>query len=161
MTTKKDRSAKKIGDPINRAFKLEQSPFYAMTQAHGRYTLAMERSLKAIGMDLPRWRVLMVLHENNPSTISEISNRSVMKLSTMTKVAQRLSKEGYLRIAPNDSDRRVTDVHLLPKGEAAVEKIRSVASQVYRCSTEEFSDQEIETLVEMLNRLTASLEASA
>ena len=148
-------------DPALKGFTLEQSPFYLMTQATGLYTLIMERSLKAVGMDLPRWRVLMVLHEQSPSTVSEISRRSVMKLSTMTKVAQRLEKEGYVKLAPNRDDKRATDVHLRSRGEEAVEVIREAASQVYQQATRSFSDQEILSLNKLLTKLSEELRRSA
>ncbi len=148
-------------DPALKGFTLDQSPFYLMTQATGLYTLIMERSLKAVGMDLPRWRVLMVLHEQSPSTVSEISRRSVMKLSTMTKVAQRLEKEDYVKLAPNEDDKRATDVHLQSRGEEAVEVIREVASQVYQQATKSFSDQEILSLNKLLTKLSEELRRSA
>ena len=148
-------------DPALPGFTLEQSPFYLMTQATGLYTLIMERSLKAVGMDLPRWRVLMVLHEQSPSTVSEISKRAVMKLSTMTKVAQRLEKEGYVKLAPNKDDKRATDVHLKSQGEDAVAVIRETASQVYQQATRSISEQEILALNELLKKLGDELRRSA
>ncbi len=164
MTSSSDPIAanqKLHADPALAEFTLEQSPFYLMTQATGLYTLVMERSLKAVGMDLPRWRVLMVLHEQSPSTVSEISRRSVMKLSTMTKVAQRLEKEGYVRLAPNKDDKRATDVHLQTKGEEAVEVIREAASQVYQQATRSISDRDILLLNDLLTKLSDELRRSA
>ena len=151
------RITKTIADPAHPDFLLEYSPFYVLTQVHGHYTMVMEHAFKAIGMNLPRWRVLMVLHEKNPSTVSEISRRSMMKLSTMTKVAQRLEKEGYVSTAPNKKDGRSTDVHLLDKGEQTIEVIRQVASKVYRRSTEEMDDDEINHLTESLRKLYSAL----
>ena len=157
MSSKK----KLLADPALPGFRLDQSPFYLMTQATGLYALIMERSLKSVGMDLPRWRVLMVLHEQSPSTISEISRRAVMKLSTMTKVAQRLEKEGYVKLAPNKDDKRATDVHLQSQGEEAVEVIRAAASQVYQQATRAFSDREVLSLNKLLSKLSDELRRSA
>jgi len=155
--TKPGKSAKELANPSDPGFRLENSPFYALSQVNGKYTRAMEQSLKAVGMDLPRWRVLMVLHEYNPSTISEISRRSVMKLSTMTKVAQRLEKEGYVKLVANQTDRRVTDVFLLTKGDEAVKTIRRIASSVYSQATNELTDAELTTLIRLLNKLDGAL----
>ncbi len=99
----------------------------------------------------------MVLNEQNPSTVSEISKRAVMKLSTMTKVAQRLEKEGYVELEPNAQDRRATDVHLLEKGEDAVDTIRRVGSSVYRRATDELSETELQTLAALLTKLADNL----
>ena len=60
--TRSSTDAKRLGDPQAEDFLLQNSPFYLLAQVNGRYTLDMERSLKSVGMDLPRWRVLMVVH---------------------------------------------------------------------------------------------------
>ena len=65
----------------------------------------------------------MILHEKSPSTISEIAERALMNLSTMTRVAQRLARDGLVKLASNQQDARSTDVHITPEGDAAVEKI--------------------------------------
>ena len=114
----------------------------------------MQRSLKAVGMDLPRWRVLMILNEKNPSTVSEIATRGALKLSTMTKVAQRLEKEGFVNLAQSPEDARSTNVQLTQQGREAVDTIRQVASRVYRQATAEFSSPDIRTL----NKLLCALE---
>lgn len=84
-----------------------------------------------------------------------------MKLSTMTKVAQRLEKEGYVRLAPNKDDKRATDVHLQTKGEEAVEVIREAASQVYQQATRSISDRDILLLNDLLTKLSDELRRSA
>ena len=157
MASKKTDSLKLLADPANDAFLLEHSPFYRLTQAEALYQKRMAENLKAVGMDIPRWRILMILHEKSPSTVSEIAQRALMKLSTMTRVAQRLEKDGLVDLAPNQKDARSTDVHITPEGEDAVAKIRAVASRTFRRATEEFSESELQSLNRLLNRLSASL----
>ena len=152
-----ERAARERADPAHAEFRLANSPFYLLAQANGLYTLLMERRLKAVGMDLPRWRVLMVLHEQSPSTISEISRRAVMKLSTMTKVAQRLEKEGYVELRPNPDDRRTTHVHLCAPGREAVGTIRAVASDVFARALHDFTDDDVVRLTGLLERLGENL----
>ncbi len=151
------KSAKSLADPSNPAFLLDGSPFYRLARVEGVYQQRMSQSLKAVGMDLPRWRVLMILHEKSPSTISEIATRAVIKLSTMTKVAQRLEREGLVRLAPNEDDARSTNVHLTPAGEGALTEIRSAASRIYRQATIDMDDSDIEKLNGLLGRLLAAM----
>ena len=151
------RAAKGLADPTHPGFLLDNSPLYLLARTYGRYTLAMERSLKAIGMDLPRWRVLMIVNENNPSSISEIADRAVMRLSTMTKVARRLEREGLVRLGQRVTDGRITDVFITGAGVEAVEQIRRVASRVFNQAFEGFSDAEVATLIDMERRLLSNL----
>ena len=157
MTTKKPQSLKLLADPANDAFLLEYSPFFRLTQAESLYQKRMAENLKAVGMDIPRWRILMILHEKSPSTISEIADRALMKLSTMTRVAQRLEKDSLVKLAPNKRDARSTDVHITGGGESAVDKIRAIASRTFRRATEDLSAKELKTLNSLLSRLSEAL----
>ena len=75
MTARRQQSLKQLADPANDAFLLEHSPFFRLTQAESLYQKRMAENLKAVGMDIPRWRILMILHEKSPSTITEIADR--------------------------------------------------------------------------------------
>lgn len=150
-------SAKTRGDPDFPSFRVEDSPFYLIARTNGHYVLDMERALKKIGMDLPRWRTLMLVHERNPSSISEIAERAVIRLSTMTKVAQRLEKEGLVKLATRRTDGRTTDVHITAKGEDAVVQVRRVASRIYRMGFHDFSSNDIVVLNTLLRRVFKNL----
>ncbi len=149
---------KNKADPISEEFRLEYSPFYRLTQVESAYRQKMEGILKSVGMDLPRWRVLMILREKSPSTVSEIANRAAMKLSTMTKVTQRLEKEGYVSLSRSKQDARSTDVSSTEKGEEAVVRIRQVASKIYRQATQDLTAEDIRRLNSTLRTLEDSLQ---
>ena len=157
MTARRQQSLKQLADPANDAFLLEHSPFFRLTQAESLYQKRMAENLKAVGMDIPRWRILMILHEKSPSTITEIADRALMKLSTMTRVAQRLERDGLVRLMPNKTDARSTDVHITDAGEFAVDKIRIVASRTFRRATEDLSTKELKVLNSLLARLAEAL----
>src|SRR5690349_11539685 len=90
--------AKVLGDPGMPQFEIEASPFYLIARTAGRYAIDMENALRVIDMDLASWRALMLVHAVNPSSVSEITERAVMRLSTMTRVVQRLEKRGLVRV---------------------------------------------------------------
>jgi MarR family transcriptional regulator, organic hydroperoxide resistance regulator len=108
-------------------------------------------------MDLPSWRAIMWLHECNPSSVSEIAEHSVMRLSTMTRVVQRLEKRGLVTLARRAADARVTDVHITPAGEKVVKQVRSVASRVYQAAFKDLDAADIETLNDLLRRVFGNL----
>lgn len=151
--------ARAKGDPLTRGFLLGNSPFYLMARTYSRYTHLMEDSLRAIGMDLPRWRILMVVHERNPSSVSEIAEQGVLRLSTMTRVAQRLANDGLVRLATRKDDARITEVFITSRGRAAVEQVRIVASGIYNRAFEQFEPGEIAILTDILRRIFGNLTA--
>jgi len=81
--------------------------------------MAMEKLLKRIDLDIPRWRVLNILFENDDSSISEISEHAVAKLSTITKIVYRMKDDGLVETSQSTQDGRVTQVSLTAAGRQA------------------------------------------
>jgi DNA-binding MarR family transcriptional regulator len=153
-------NSKTRGDPAFAAFSLDDSPFYLIARMSGRYTIDMEKILKTIGMDIPRWRALMIVQQRGICSVSEIAEMAVMRLSTVTRVVQRLEKQGYVRLATRRSDGRRTDVHLTQQGKLTVKRVRGVASRIYKMAFHDFRPTEIATLNQLLRRIYRNLEWS-
>jgi DNA-binding MarR family transcriptional regulator len=149
--------AKLRGDPGFADFRIEESPFYLIARTAGRYAIDMENALHAIDMDLPSWRALMIVSETNPSSVSEIADRAVMRLSTMTRVVQRLEKRGLLNVARRKGDARVTEVYINSAGERAVLQVREIASRLYNIAFHDLTAAEIEMLNTLLRRVFSNL----
>jgi DNA-binding MarR family transcriptional regulator len=145
------------GDPASAGFRLEDSPFFLMNRAASVYALAMERALRAVGTDIPRWRVLMLAYERGPISVGSIAEHAVIKLSTTTKVVQRLRDEGLLKLRRSKRDARVTEVTLTPAGHRAVGLVRTAASGIYRRAFHDASAAEIRTLNGLLARVHRNL----
>jgi DNA-binding MarR family transcriptional regulator len=146
-------------DPADPLFELEHSPFYWISRVSGRYVLDMGEALRRVRMDVPRWRVLMILHEHDPASVSTIADLAVIKLSTMTRIVQRMQAEGLVTCAPRASDARVTEVRLTPAGSEAVERVRGQASRIVRHALHDVSDKELTAFIAVLRRLFDNLES--
>jgi len=149
--------ARQLGDPASADFKIANWPFYLIARTAGRYAMDMENSLRRLDMDLASWRGLMLVHETNPSSVSEIADRAVMRLSTMTRVVQRLEKRGLVTLSRREADARVTEVYITPAGERVVAQIRSVASRIYHLAFRDLAASEIATLNDLLRRVFRNL----
>jgi DNA-binding MarR family transcriptional regulator len=149
--------AKHRGDPAHPAFRIADWPFYLITRTANRYEMDMEHALKRIDMDLPSWRAMMLLHECSPSSVGEIAERAVIRLSTMTRVIQRLEKRGLATVSRRVADARVTDVYITAEGEKVVGQVREVASRIYQAAFKDLNAADIETLNGLLLRIFDSL----
>ncbi len=152
------RDARERGDPAHVDFRIADWPFYLVAQAEGQYAMCMDQALRKMNLDLASWRALMLLHEQNPSSVSEIADRAVMRLSTMTRVVQRLEKRGMARLQRRASDARVTEVFITGAGESAVTEIRNLASSIYAVAFRNVSATEIATLNRILGKICANLQ---
>ncbi|MQY43984.1 MarR family transcriptional regulator [Epibacterium sp. SM1969] len=95
----------------------ENWPFFWISQINAAYGNALERRIKDLGIDLPRWRAMMSLYEDQFLSVSQIADFSAQKLNTTTKVVQRMLTDGLVSTRIRPTDGRVTEVCLTEKGE--------------------------------------------
>jgi DNA-binding MarR family transcriptional regulator len=149
--------AKRRGDPECPDFQLADSPLYLIVRTAGRYAQELENALSASDMDLLSWRALMIVNEVSSSSVSEIAERSVTRLSTMTRVVQRLERKKLVKLSKRPSDARVTEVHLTPLGKRCVERERGTAGEIYRRAVRDLSPADVSALNMLTRRIFANL----
>lgn len=145
-------------DPASENFTKEEFPFYWLAMAHGRYTQNMEKALKKLDLDIPRWRVLFTLKENGESSISEISTHAIAKLSTVTKIVYRMKDDGLVDTATSTEDGRVTQVRITAAGRAAIERIQDGTRDLFKRSFNGLTDAQIQRLNRLLETVFNNLE---
>ena len=145
-------------NPISEEFHKEEFPFYWLVRVHARYTLSMEKLLKKIDLDIPRWRVLNILHENHDASISEISEFVVAKLSTITKIVYRMKDDGLVDTRQSDLDGRVTQVSITEKGRQAYFAMHEVTADLFHAGFRGMTEAQIrklnQTLATMFDNLS-------
>ncbi|CAD5375784.1 Winged helix-turn-helix transcriptional regulator [Pseudomonas sp. OF001] len=146
-------------DPLSENFKRREFPFYWIAQINALYSQEMERLLKRIGMDVPRWRIIMILKEHSELSISDIASQAVAKLPTTTKIVYRMRDEGLVNLVTSSEDGRVTLVSLTDKGLESLELIRGSVSKLFRRSFEGVSSAEIQRTNVLLSKLFDNLKA--
>lgn len=149
---------RRLGDPGTPAFEVEKYPFFQLNRLVSRYNGVIEPRLRAIGLDIPNWRVLMVLGERAPRPVQEIAGATVIPLSTMTRIIQRMTAAGIVTTAPSLADGRVTDVWLSPLGERKLAEAREATAPTYAQIIDGLSARDFDRLLTLLGRLYANLE---
>lgn len=139
------------------AFQMERWPFYWLTRFTGSYLHRIELALKNIGLDVPRWRVLMSLRGREVLSVSEIADHAIVKLPTMTKIIQRMQADGLVVSQQSAADGRVTEVRLTSAGREAGEQAWAVANRIYRRAFEDVGAEEVSALNQLLQRMTTNL----
>ena len=133
-------------------------PFYWISRVDQRYVQVLEKRLKPMGLDAPRWRVLMSLHEDTYLSVSEIAEFSAMRLNTTTKVVQRLIADGLVTTRVRPTDARATEVTLTPEGERmgalALVEVRDIFELAFRS----VSNQEMDLLNGILEKVFSQLK---
>ena len=132
-------------------------PFYWLTRAMARYTDSMVSALEGTGLDLPSWRVVMVLRGGGWLSVSEIAAQSNTKLAAMTKTVQRMKADGLVQCREGETDRRVTLVTLTPAGEDVADDAMAAAQHVFRRAFHGMSTQQQDLLSQLLHDVADNL----
>ncbi|MDB5583121.1 MAG: MarR family transcriptional regulator [Bradyrhizobium sp.] len=145
-------------DPLSEDFRLADWPFYHMNRAIRSYDTEMRRLLRSSGLDVARWRILMIAHEKAPVSVGEVVSQAIMEPSTVTRAMQRLQKEGLLTITTRASDQRVSEAVLTEQGRAIMQRVLKAASRVFHQAFASFQGDEIRALNAQLARVHRALE---
>lgn len=144
-------------NPANENFHKEDFPFYWLARVHGRYSMAMEKVLKKIDLDIPRWRVLNILNEHGESSISEISEHAIAKLSTITKIVYRMKSDGLVETSQSSQDGRVTQVSITEKGRQLFVDMHLATDELVYKSLRGLTDAQIRRLNQTLAQIFSNL----
>ena len=145
-------------DPAEPGFDYRRYPFYLLARAAGRYNRRMEASLKALGLDQGSWRVLIVLCEHEALGVAQIAEIVVYKLSTTTRIVQRLLRAGLVTCEPSRTDGRVTTVTITEEGRVLVDRSRPTARDVFGAALDGVSREDVETLCTVLAAIDNNLK---
>jgi DNA-binding MarR family transcriptional regulator len=97
---------------------LARASFVVSAEFHDR--------LRARGVSVPVWRVLAML-SGGPETVTALAEACLLQQPTMTKVLDRMERDGLVKRQQDGRDRRLVRVHIAPKGDAMVGDLLAAA----------------------------------
>lgn len=146
-----------FGNPGSEEFRVDAYPFYLLNRTVSRYNTVIEAHLRPLGLEIPVWRVLMILGETEPLPIAQIAKTAVINLSTMMRIVERMTRAGLVEAAPSPSDGRVTELRLTKEGHVALAAARRATAPIYEKIIQGFSATDFGRLLKLLDRLHANL----
>ncbi len=84
--------------------------------------------LSELGITYTQYLALMVLWEDSPLTVSEISSRLKLESNTITPLIKRMEAQGLVKRTKGKEDGRQTVVSLTPEGKALEAEASSIPS---------------------------------
>lgn len=146
-----------LRSPADPGFSYQDYPFYLLSRASGQYNAQMERALKALGLDQGQWRILLVLMEHDSLGVARLSEKVVFKLSTTTRIVQRLERAGLVSSETSEVDARIKNVSITQAGKALVDDTRTVASNVFAQAFQGLDAETVEAFSTVLQHIDANL----
>jgi DNA-binding MarR family transcriptional regulator len=116
----------------------------------------IEDAMRLHGIKAPSWRVIMILHERDSMTISEISKEVLLEQSRLSRICQKLEDSDIVQRSKCDDDQRYTRIELTDKGRAIFEDLAPIAERQLESTLQGFSTKERIQLEDMVRRMKAN-----
>ncbi|MDD2874024.1 MAG: MarR family winged helix-turn-helix transcriptional regulator [Azoarcus sp.] len=133
---------------------------FLLAQASSRISREFHRDAEAAGLSVTEWRVLASLEGSDGESIGVLSQLTLTKQPTLSKVVKRMEADGIVARTRVRSDRRQTVVRITPKGHLLTDALRKRAIDHQARVLEPFGQAKAEMLISMLRDLLALHPAS-
>jgi len=109
--------------------------------------------IKRHELSVENFMILELLYNKGPQTIQTISERLAIPSGSITYVVNRLTKKNYVRREACETDRRSSYVVLTEKGQKMFQQIFPEHVDLLSALVEPLTNDEKETLAELLKKL--------
>ncbi len=102
---------------------------YLLARASHAISAEFHEQLRRRGVSVPVWRVLASLVGGDGETVTGLAAVCLLQQPTMTKLLDRMVRDGLVQRAQDAQDRRVVRIRLTSRGEDMVANLLEVARQ--------------------------------
>ena len=132
---------------------IKNFPFFWVSQVNGKYTQLIEKSIKKLGIDNTKRKIILSTNALGQASITEIANLSTTKLTTTTKAVYRLVDDEIVEVFSSTEDERISMVRLTPIGIALVEQINQISIVTLSGILNSFDEKELSNFNQLLKKL--------
>ncbi|MCX8133857.1 MAG: MarR family transcriptional regulator [Roseococcus sp.] len=128
---------------------------YLLARASHTVSAEFHATLRRAGLSVPVWRVLASLSGAEPQTVTGLAEACLLQQPTMTKLLDRMVRDGLVRRLPDPRDRRVVRIELTPKGQELVKEPLEAAKRHEAQVIQRFPQLESERFKALLREMIA------
>lgn len=145
-------------------FTAQQSVGYLMRRIISTTALEVERELETSDLTNAQWLPLLKLymgklHKGDTATVAELARQCELDAGAMTRLLDRIEAKGLCKRVRSSEDRRVVNLELTPAGVEAAQGIPAVLCRVQNACLAGFTQDEWETLINLLTRFLDNAQA--
>ena len=126
---------------------------YLLARASHTLSAEFHATLRRAGVSVPVWRVLATLSGSPPETVTGLAEACLLQQPTMTKLLDRMVRDGLVQRLPDARDRRVVRIEATPRGQAVVEELLVAARQHEAQVLARFPDMDPATFKQLLRAM--------
>lgn len=156
MTKKKinpDLGAKQITSPKIEIEDIDSYLGYWLRFVSNQVTHSFQQKLSARGVGITEWIILRVLCNIQPCSLTLLSEEIGVDKGVVSRLADRLEKEGFIKRTVSSKDRRFFSIELTTQGRQLLPALAEIASENDQAFFGHLSKKETIGLKEMLKKL--------
>lgn len=132
---------------------IEKSIGFLLAKAYQRACAIFKEEFEGYDLTTQQFGILAFLWQEDGISQAELSSRSQIDRATMGGLIDRLEKEGLVKRQPHPDDRRAYRIRLTSKGKGLEKELSPIANKVMEKFIGKLNDNEVKTLVELLEKL--------
>ena len=114
---------------------------------------AMTNALAQMELTASQGHIMGYLaHREQPPCSRDIEEAFRMSHPTVSGLLSRLEKKGFIEFRPDEEDRRIKRIFILPKGRECLELMHSTIQQTEARMVQDFTPEEQSQFTDLLNR---------
>ncbi|MEA4986137.1 Organic hydroperoxide resistance transcriptional regulator [bioreactor metagenome] len=130
-------------------------PFYATSRLIIR---AYQEDLDALGITYPQYLVMMVLWEEQETTVNQIAEKLILNTNTITPLLKRMETMGLITRTPSKTDQRKVMVGLTEEGKNMREKAAEIPSRLLQRLKIDPTEESLQDFLNMKKQLNALID---
>jgi Transcriptional regulators len=142
---------------------LARDTYLALVRAQDRLVGQAAALVKERGLTIATYNALRILRGAGAAGLAcgEIGERLIHRVPDVTRLLDRMERDGLVRRSRSSDDRRVVLTQLTPKGRAAVDALDEPVMELHARQFADLSVRELEALEAALGRLAEAAPAGA
>ena len=112
-----------------------------------------------MGVSTVEYRILKNLVERGTLPMIELANINMVTQGWITGVIDKLEELSYVRRERSETDRRVININITPKGKSFFKKIETLHMKFIDDTLRNFTDEEKYNILNFLKKIEANVES--
>lgn len=137
----------------------EKAVSYWVNNASRGILKHFEHKLRPYGFGMAYLPVALALEELGTLTQKELAHRIQVEQPTMAALLKRMERDQIIVRQKSSEDKRISHIYLTDKGKARLPEVKACLDREAQVLVRGFSQQEQQTLLQLLKKLTQNLNA--
>ena len=139
---------------------MEDHVFHIMKKLMHNNGRFLRENLENLDLYPGQPKMIRILSQNDGMTKKDLAERLSVASPTITKMVERLEKNGFVYSKKDDHDKRITKVFLDSRGWEVLKELKAFTEEITKVYLKGLSDEEIDLFLKLMDKVNANIEGA-